>query len=405
MGYWVKAATTTDDRGEYVLERVRPGQAYVLMAEKRDWPMPPIHEAPGDPKLRKPVLSTTYYPNSEMLEGAIPLVLRPGERRDTVDIVMSRSLFYCLSGMVQARGRPSALHFSIVEQSLSLGDARRPGGQTGADGKIRICGLQPGQYRVIVHESSPTPAGDPPLFGATIVAITDRDIDNVNVETQAGVPILGRAIWEGAPPDEPITTKLWLSLTPLRRSYFTGEKLDAKLTIPGEFLFPSVMLDDYLVQADGALPTGVYVKDILYAATSVKNVPFRVGSALGNVDLRIVIARDGGGLTVKTSDEDGNPAPDAGVLIMPSEVRSEAELAATLISGQTDQEGFYAFTNLAPGKYRVLTTNAPVDNMPESINPETISRLWRARSGKASEVEISPGVVVRLTLKPAVFDD
>jgi hypothetical protein len=59
-------------------------------------------------------------------------------------------------------------------------------------------------------------------------------------------------------------------------------------------------------------------------------------------------------------------------------------LAATLVSGQTDQLGMYTSHTLAPAKYYAAASEDVVDPTPESI-----SKLWRSRD-RFKEVELSP---------------
>ena len=104
------------------------------------------------------------------------------------------------------------------------------------------------------------------------------------------------------------------------------------------------------------------------------------------------MARDGGYVSAKVADKDGNPVPDSYVLIMPSSVTSESALASNLISGQTDQNGVYSSDMLAPGKYLVLASSAAVDSTPDSIG-----KLLRSRS-HAQEVEIAANGTAQITL-------
>jgi Carboxypeptidase regulatory-like domain len=395
LEYLIKMGSTTNDRGEYVLPLLEPGRAYLVRAEKRE--PRPVSRAPADPKLRRKTLAPAYYSNSIAIEGAAPLVLRAGERREGVDIVVTRSLSYCIEGLLETGGRPAELDFTLAEESISPGDGPKPGGASGPDGRIRVCGLQPGQYR-ITAEALGT-AEEAPLFGSTAVTITDRDVRGVRVTAGAGVPLSGEVVWDGTPPDERVTAKVSISLDPLNRMRFMGEQTDAKSSIPGEFSFPSLLMGEYGVWAGAASLPGVYVKDILYGGRSVRNKPLRLGSAIAGAELRVVLGRDGGSFSVRVADKDGNSIPDSFVLIMPADVYSESELAAALVSGRTDQDGLYSSYTLAPGKYYALASSAEIDRTPESIN-----KLWRARLTKAKEVELSSGKMAQVTLEPVVID-
>ena len=79
--------------------------------------------------------------------------------------------------------------------------------------------------------------------------------------------------------------------------------------------------------------------------------------------------------------------------LWPVDVASEAAVAASMVTGQTDQAGDWQAAALKPGKYYVGALMA-IDR-----SPECMGALWRARQ-HATEVEIEPKVAVPVTLSP-----
>jgi hypothetical protein len=393
----------TDDRGEYRLQSVQPGRGYLILAEKRRQRIDAISDVPSDLKSRKTVPSPTYYPGALSIEGAQAIVLRAGERRQGVDIQQLRTTSYCLEGVLEAEGQHTALLFSIRELEPSNGASGNgamfvssPHGVSGPDGKIRICDLHSGDYQVTAGQS-PKDAGPPPFFGTASVTIIDRDVRNVKIEARARLSIPGEAVWYGTPPENPLESKISLWLRPITRAPWQGESADTETSIPGGFSFPGLLMDDYYIKV-GHVPEGTYLKDVTYGGISILNEPFRPGSAMGNATLRLIVARDGGTMSTKVTDKDGNPVADCQVLMIPREASSESSVADTLLLGQTDQNGAYSSAMLAPGKYFVLATSVPVDKTPESIQ-----RVTRVRS-RAQEIEIGQNSTVSVPLAPMVID-
>src|SRR5207237_6720797 len=103
------------------------------------------------------------------------------------------------------------------------------------------------------------------------------------------------------------------------------------------------------------------LKDITYNGHSALFEPLRPGSATGEAGMRVTLAADGGVISAKVADRDGNPLGDSWVIVMPGQVASEAMLASAFVSGQTDQTGAWKSRALAPGKYYVLAKDAPPD--------------------------------------------
>ena len=266
-----------------------------------------------------------------------------------------------------------------------------PGGITGPDRKIRICGLHSGEYRLNVI--SQTPAAAPDFFGTAMVVISDKDENQIVVAASPRIPVPGEVVWDGAPPEPPVASTLLINLRPIARAPFAAELNPPRSPIPGKFSFEGMFVDDYAAQIQG-VPASAYLKDVTYGDRSVQYAPMRPGTTTGEATLRVILARDGGKISAKVADKDGNPIADSSVVILPASAASEATLAAEMISGQVDQNGAWSTNMLAPGKYYLLATQAPVLK-----SPEIVGKLWLARS-KAREVEITPGATVQVTLPP-----
>uniref|UniRef100_Q01NC0 Carboxypeptidase regulatory-like domain-containing protein n=1 Tax=Solibacter usitatus (strain Ellin6076) TaxID=234267 RepID=Q01NC0_SOLUE len=394
------SSATTNDRGEYRVQRVVPGRVYLLVAAQRRRALDAISDAPADPKLRKKVPAPTFYPNSPSMDGAMAITLRPGETREGMDIRMLRTPSLCVEATLDNGLGPAALRFEIEEtepHNGSSGDGGfyyvTPSGMAGPDGKIRICELHAGQYQ-LTASGPPATAEGTPFYGSTVVTIGKEDVRNLKVPGTAARPLTGEVVWDGTAPQKEYTEKLNVSLNAPKRSYrsFGGvsEARSARAAIPGAFSIPFVLMDEYEIDVTG-LPQGLYVKDILYGTASVKNDVLHVGSASAGTGLKIVLGQDGGSVSAKVTDKDGNPVGDQNVLLMPQSAGSEAQFAAALIFGQTDQNGVYQTATVPPGKYLVLATSLTVDR-----TPETIRQLMGMRN-RATEIDVAAGARVQIT--------
>ncbi|MBZ5618259.1 MAG: carboxypeptidase regulatory-like domain-containing protein [Acidobacteriia bacterium] len=390
-------AASTDDQGEYLLERVQAGRAYLVLAQRRYRRLDAISDAPADPRLRRPAVVPTYYPNSRSMDGAQALVLSSGELREGVDIRLVRAPSFCLEGVVEGGSGPADLHFEIGETQPTSGTSgnggfysTQPGGTPGPDGKIRICDLHQGDYELTVHQYAKETFGAAPFFGSTVVTVADRDVQNVRVIARPRIPLAGEVVWDGPAPDPPLDAKLTLRLQAITRT----ERGSVDATIPGEFSLPGgLLMDDFGLQVS-EVPKGVYIKDITYGGHSILYEPLRLGSAMGDAGLRIVLARDGGTASARVTDKDGNPVPECSIVMIPASAANEATIAAALTTGKTDLRGTWTSASLAPGKYFVLATSDTIDRSPESI-----AKLWASRT-RAQEVDLNPNATATLTLTP-----
>ncbi len=401
-GYFFQGITTTDDRGQYTLSDVISGNPYFVLAEKRTRNQPARSEVPLNPKLRRRIHLRTWYPNSPVKEGAMAITLSSGERREGVDIEAKKSQSYCISGTLEGVNGPAPLRFEVEPLQPSSGVSNyggvfmaSPGGTAGADGRFRVCDLTPGSYRLTANDMSSNRGQ--PNFGVMEVTISDRDISGLKIIAFPGLPLEGEVVLDGRPPEKPISTKITVTLGPLLRAQFMGETLSVTSEIPGSFSFPGLLIDDYVARARLDAP-GLYIKDITYGGKSVRHEPLRMGSAMRGSELKVIVGQDGATLSARVTDKDGVPVADANVLTMPGTITSEGMLAATLVSGQTDQLGQYSSSVLAPGKYYVAASREAFD-----LTPESIGKLWRAHL-RFQEVELPPGKSAQVSLEPVSIE-
>ena len=397
MRYVFANVTRTDDQGQYSLKNIATGRAYLLLTQKRDQRIAALSDSPVRIELRRPAFVPTYYPGTPSVEGAQTFTLKPDELRENVDLQVQRSPSYCVEGVIGA-GSSQAMRFSIEpgqptsgangNSSLYLGS---PGGLTGPDGKIRICDLHPGEHRITVQSETTPTSPAPAFFGIGTITIADKDENRISITAQPKVPVPGEVVWQGIAPEPPVSSMLSLSVRPMIRPPFRDELSGVRSSIPGRFSFEGLFVDDFSVVVTG-VPPGSYLKDITYGDRSVLYQPFRPGSATGEATLKVILARDGGTISVKAESKDGKPAADASIAILPANAASEGLLAAAMVVGQTDQNGAWNSTQLAPGKYYPIASQLPIDR-----SPETISKLWRGRS-KAKEVDLGPGGSSRITV-------
>lgn len=389
LQYEFAVGAMANDQGEYTLSPVAPNRGYLVLAGIRAHPIDAISQAPADPQRRKRIPVPTYYSGADSPESAEVLTLRPGERREGVDIRMLRSPSYCAEGVLEGGAGPAKLNFWVNQQPANVHIAA---GKTGLDGKIRVCDLHPGDYELTAFDSFESLS----VYGNTNVSITDADVQGVRIAAPRRLTVPGEVVWDGKAPDKPVEAKIGLWLMPEGRGGYFKHEADGvfpKSAIPGHFSLPNLLMDTYNLRYWG-VPDDLYIKDITYSGQSILHKPLNVGSAIGRATLRIVMATDGGVIAGKVTDKDGNPIPDAAVTVMPANAESEAILAAALDAELADQNGSWSTKRLAPGKYYVVASSTPFD-----MTPESIGRLWQLHN-RAQEVELGPGATAQVTLTP-----
>jgi hypothetical protein len=306
-----------------------------------------------------------------------------------------------MEGVLTAGGRPGEIYFILEEREATFGTykdggmyGRTPSGTTGPDGKMRICDLHAGDYRLTA--SSPLETTGDFFFSTTDVPITREDVKNLSISARPLLYLSGEIVWDLAPPDTPVQSEVAVALNSLYRALWPPERgsLYVRGAVHAEFSFPGpLLMDDYHVRVTG-LPKNAYIKDITYGGVSVLHSPLRLGSARGEARLRVVLAHDGAFLRAKVADADNHPIGDANVHVIPAGAGSEPDLAEKLLSGQTDQYGIYTSEALLPGKYFVVAATLEL-----GATLEDIAKLWRALP-KAKPVELGPNATTEVTIEP-----
>jgi len=117
--YYGVGGGRTNDLGEYTLPHVKPGRPYLLMVERVERSLPAHSEVPLNPKLRRRVPVRTWYPNSPSNDSAQALTLRPGEKREGVDVELKKSPSYCIEGTATGPMGAVTLRFGIEPLPVS----------------------------------------------------------------------------------------------------------------------------------------------------------------------------------------------------------------------------------------------------------------------------------------------
>lgn len=390
---------TTDDSGHYRLNRVIPGRRYKILTERRGT-VSGTSNATEDMAKRKATNSPTWFGDVDYPEAAAEISLLDGEHREGVDIRARSAINHCLEAFISGA---TGLQFLLDRESgmIAGGVITAPiRGNVPPDGKVRICGLSRGTYRLTAVKEADA-EGRAALYGSEVIEIDREDKGDIRINVNpVANQLRGRVVWAGGAATESLQQTVWLALQPIGRNPLPGERLGVTgIPIPGEFTLSGILSGEHLVNAS-IQGDGLYVKDITIGGISVHYGVFRPDSRLGDGELRIVIADDGGSIEAVGVDYEGGPLLDGSVALIPDAASTEAEIASRLLICYTDEEGRCIFRDLAPGKYRAVASQGELH-----VTPETVSKLLAlSRSDKFTKAEVQPGALLRLALRAASLD-
>ena len=408
MAYARHQTVITGKDGRYRFEAVPSERSYLILV-KRPLAALPADKVPDDPDKRERSFISSYYPGYRYAQDAQPVTLSPRENREGVDIRIAAASSYCMDGTVEgSSGTPLTLVAIMEHQSLVAGSTFAPvTAEIAAEGKFRACGFHPGDYRLAAVEGNVNRSDRTTAFAQ--VAITSHDVHDLKLVVQPPAAVSGDAVWDPPPAGKAAQTPVRVGLTkridddrnaegagqpPGRMSSFSHGAL---VPVPGSFTIDQVPRDDYQLSVT-PLPAGCYIKEAGYGADSVLHRLLRLTGAGADGRIRLVLACDGGSLTARVTDREGNPVSHVSLYAMPAGTASEAELRDVLQRAEVDKGWSAVRQPLPPGKYLVLASDVELDG-----TAEPILRLWRARS-KAEEVEIGPNATMQVTLKVAAVE-
>ena len=386
----VTLTAKTDSHGAYRLSPVRPERGFVLLASKPVTLLDSGKQLAADVEKRPKLPLPAYYPNSHYAEGAETIGLSAAEERRGIDIEMALGPAFCVEGSVEvAEGgeKPSAIFHEVFPLA---------GGRTlqdvtvaaDAEGKFRACGLHAGEYAIAGGSHST-------VASATIAG---RDVQDLRVASRRAVQISGETIWDPAPREKAEEPRISLGfkkvVTPVSGIVGGVFSYGGRVTVPGSFTMQRMPVEDYAVSVD-RLPEECYVKEASWAGKSILHSELRLTQEADGGQLRFTIACDGGSMTARVTDRDGNPVSNATLYVIPADVDSPGLLSQVVRESDVAKGWSGKVAALAPGKYLVLACELENDS-----SEDAISKLWQARS-RAKEVEVGAGEAMQATVELA----
>lgn len=350
-------------------------------------PMP----MPGaDGRLR--AYPTTFATNAGSLSHATTIRLTAGQERTDVDIQLTLTPMFRVSGVVRGPDGPmSALGLRLVpadaaqfQSDLGLDAATTA---TGPDGRFTFLGVPAGQYEIRALRTprpavsasrvetvistgarvtaivsmrggdAPQPIADGPTWWARQpVSVGNRDVSDVSIALRQGARVRGLVQFDRASPPQTELSRLGIALRPAdgrATSLPTSAPVDDQL----HFVTPQFPAGRYVVDVVG-LPAGWNVASIRADGADVLDHPFTLETDLASVVVTATKLTTAIAGTV-TGAHPGDP--DAVVVLFPADVGrwiDEGMLARDVQTISVGADGRYRSQNLTAGQYAIAAVPA-----------------------------------------------
>jgi len=334
----------SDDRGEYRIFGIRPGQVYVR-ATLRGFGM---FAGPGDSVDPSAPSETTsypplFYPNVTDANQASALTVRGGDEL-RADFSMAAQRSYTVSGrVVGAAQKTSGRGAWLMLVKRGEGDftfGRGPTANTREDNTFTFKQVLPGSYNLVAQQEDDKNSAS----GRVEVEVREGDVQGLVVPLSPKVDVTGRVSFDPATSSAKLSS-VQVSLSPedaqdfMRGAY--GHAND-----DGSFTLQAAADERYKVGIYG-VPQEMYLKSATAGRDDVLEKGFSPASSR-SLDLVFAPGAKLGGVI---SGDDDKPEPGVTVVLVPEQRLNG--LADRFRTVTTDQNGRYQLQGVRPGAYRV----------------------------------------------------
>jgi hypothetical protein len=401
-------SANTDDRGEYRIFWLAPGDYYVRVATQRTG----AFGGRGNNRSQTPPRISTYYPGTDIFEAASVIRIRAEDSVSGIDFRYAGApTGYTISGTVDVTlptpapqtGITTGVYlmphrFSVIENGVPIAT---PGATFNASGgPFEIHDVLPGVYDLypFVRFTQPT-ARSLYYIGRVTVEVPGGDVSGVSVSIRPGVEIRGRVTVNGEPPKGRVGNALvgWTPFDSLPSSLLSIGNGPSGLTPvdreTGEFTMTNVPPGVYRASYGTTLLPDEYVASARVGGKDVLGGEITIGNLAPGV-LEVDVRTPGAVVQGTVVDTLNQPVPGAAVTLVPD--ASKRGIAFRYGSATTDKDGHFAIRSIAPGDYRIFATDFGTSSM--WMNPDYVAKY--ESSGTPVEATTAKPSEVSLTLIP-----
>jgi hypothetical protein len=366
------SSSASDAAGGYVLSELRAGSYYLSV-------QPHLRESGNRPNVpREPKIESvpTYYPNSTSLDSAALLNLALAQQVEGLDLVMVRTLTFCVTGkFVAAFGEvPKWARVTVARKVGSFWAGFVGAGNARSDEQFEVCDLPPGSYALSILA-----LGEDDIARLAIqqFSVVDRDVAVGDLYVMAPAQLSGKVIVAETCTDRSALSGIRIDLRSINRpDPFAGEGQAGNTDSNGDFLIKNMYADDYRLQV-ARLPRGYYVQRISQSGRDVMDDDsIRPGDGV-----TISVACDGPVVTGQAVNNENVPIPDATVILAPV----ADTWRRSFVSAHSDKNGrFLLESGVPPGEYAVMALTGLYDG--EDQSPE----FARDQTSRSTRVALGP---------------
>jgi hypothetical protein len=414
----------TDDRGEYRLFWLPPGDYYLGVTPPR----------PSTTDGRPEAYARTYYPSATDARTAERVKVIDGVDLQNMDITVrplgtstvSGQVINALPGGGATQPSPLSMFYLLSRDPTLLTDNTVPSlldMRSDRTGRFVLRDVPTGSYDLLTTALDGQGRAFP---GRARIEVGPGNLENVVINIRPGVEVKARVRFDGQTiAAQPVAPNPALQEANLLRVASSPSLVDRGSAAPairlqlrskennaglfdsaaasnassdseGTVVFPNVPESVYTVQVSGSLPANAYVADIREGGVSIYDGGLTItGDRPGLIE--VILASGGSPIKGIARDATGKPAINALIVLVPeSSRRQNAALYKNVRSGN---DGSFTISAVPPGEYKLFAWRS-VFSVPATayMNADFLSK-YESR-GQPLSVRAGASPAVELTLIP-----
>jgi hypothetical protein len=340
------ASSATDDRGEFRLHGLAPGEYFVSAAD----PAFANVARPGS-ALR---YSPTYHPGVASTAEATAVIIPASGKAPEIEFRLKLVPPARVSGRVSAHDGRELLSAAILMTAI---DGRGAASEAPADpslapdGRFSFGHVAPGRYQI--RARAETVPGRP-LFALASIDVQGSDMDGIQMTLQPGARIEGTLVVDGRNGARPPP----FSALRVRVPSIDGTSFgDATGTVQpdGSFALRGVAAGPRQIAVDG-LPAPWTLKQVVYRGADVTDRIVEVGAKEQTHGVRVTITDVTTVVAGVVEDLRRRPVANAGVLIFSRTPLHWIRTNRHMRAAYTDPDGRFTISGLPAGQYVAIAT-------------------------------------------------
>ncbi len=384
-GFGGGGGDSTDDRGEYRLFGLAPGDYYVSAVLRAGMGF-------GGPESDDSVAyAPTYFPGTTNTAEAQRVTVGVGQEQANITFALSPTRTVKISGSaLDAEGKPLNGGFVMLVSTVNGPGMRMMmmggGARVRNDGSFLLAGVAPGEYLLQARTGGP----DDAQFASLPITVGSEDLVGVNLVASRGGTATGAVVMEQGSTGTLRMSGVQVFAQPDR---FDGPMFGApprRVDDDGSFVVTGLNgRRTFRVNA----PTGWMLKAVLLDGTDITDTPLEFKGGEQVTGLQVVLTDRVTQVTGGVTDEHGDPTRDYTVVIFPDDSQKWQYQSRHLKSSRADQDGQFKIRGLPPGeKYLAVAVDDLEDG--EAGDPEFLERM----RDKATTLTLADGESKALSL-------